>query len=82
MQRSGSPPDQGQGCFRRTTSPAWKPYPQATLCPSGEIEIDQGRDRRAYTKGLFVIKPSEDTVSRSDKVMGALNRLKALFCRH
>ena len=27
------------------------------------IEIDQGVDRRAYKKGLFVIKPSGDTVT-------------------
>ncbi len=27
------------------------------------IEIDQGVDRRAYQKGLFVIKPSGDTVA-------------------
>jgi hypothetical protein len=27
------------------------------------IEIDQGVDRRAYQKGLFVIKPSGDTVT-------------------
>ena len=26
--------------------------------------------------------PDTMTLSRSDKVMGALNRLKALFCRH
>jgi hypothetical protein len=57
--------ERGLGGEGTTAFPHYKNY-QVYGAVAG-IEIDRGVDRYAYKKGLFVIKPSGDTVAIINK---------------
>jgi len=47
-----------------------------------EVSLRERTNRPVSTYKWSHSETPRNAVSRSDKVMGALNRLKALFCRH